>query len=77
MYCPGLLLLDPLLMSVTRQVVPLPLVVVVEPFAALALYWKVMLVIGTPTVSSAPSTLGVSVLEELEPLLGVVVVSQI
>jgi hypothetical protein len=34
---------------------PLP-----EPLAALALYWKVMLVMAWPTRSSAPSTLGVS-----------------
>ena len=37
------------------SVMPLP-----EPLAALALYWKVMLVMASSRYRSAPSTLGVS-----------------
>ena len=40
-----------------------------EPLAALALYWKVMFVIGTSMERSAPSTLGVSALFDEEPPL--------
>jgi hypothetical protein len=48
-----------------------------EPLAALASYWKVISVIGTSTEISAPSTLDVSVLEEPEPVLGPVLLSQV
>jgi hypothetical protein len=48
-----------------------------EPLAALASYWKVISVIGTSTEISAPSTLDVSVLEEPDPVLGPVLLSQV
>ena len=48
----------------------------VEPLAALGLYWKVMLLIGTSTVRSAPSTLAVKLLcEEALPDSDAVVVA--
>jgi hypothetical protein len=64
---PGIPDPEPLLISAACQIVPLPLEVpdpepLPEPLAALALYWNVMLVIGTSTVRSAPSTLAVKLL---------------
>ena len=51
------MVLSPMLLTKLDWEEPEPLP---EPLAALALYWKVMLVIGTSMERSAPSTLGVS-----------------
>ena len=80
MYCPELLPIDPLLISATCHVVPLPLVVVPEPLpeplpepppeplAALELYWKVMSVMASSMKRSAPSTLAVKLLAPEPPV---------